>query len=455
MALLKWLRALRARVHVSVLETCLFLAIAVAIDWLFLDGTRYRGFTHHPFWIIVLLTTVQYGTNAGLLATVASTVTLLAGNVPPQPVSGDMYSWLADITRLPLLWFLVSVTMGELRVRQIGEANKLRENLEASANREKHLTDAYQRLNALRQTLEARVAGQLKTAVGIHEAARRIEKLDPEEVLMGVSGLLRAVINPKQFSLFILNGSRLEARLQEGWGEDSHYPVWYGPESELFREIVGHRHFLCRTSRADEILLRDDGMLAGPLLTASGQVYGMLKIENLGFLDLNFSNVQTFRAACEWIGTAYGNAVRYQQAKSDAIVSGESELLSYGFLARQTQLFTSLAKRIGFSVSMLVLEVANYNELPENDRGTIASRVSRCVGRALRTTDLAFDYKRTGAEFAVILPGTAADQVTVALQKLNAALSEEFHNEAAPPAFVHRIQVLHDHQGAKLAGAAR
>jgi GGDEF domain-containing protein len=444
MAVLKILHRVRQRIPMSVIETGLFLAAAVAIDVFLLDGTRYRDFAHHPFWIIVLLTTVQYGTGAGLLSAAAASIVLLAGNVPPQPVSLDRYTWLAGVTRLPLLWFVTAVVLGELRMRQRKEHAASLKELEASTQREKQLTEAYSRLSDVRQTLEARVAGQLKTSVSIHEAARGIEKLDPDEVLMGVSALIRAVINPKAFSVFILNSEKLELRLREGWNEDAAWPVFYGPDSQLFREIVGARRFLCRSNRSDEILLRNHGILAGPLLASDSQVIGMLKIENLGFLDLNFSNVQTFRAACEWIGRAYVNAVRYQQAAADSVSSGETDLLSFVFLGRQTQLFTKLAQRIGFDVTMLVIEVANYESIPAAERQAMVAGVSRCMTQALRTTDLAFDYRRTGAEFAVILPGTPADQVQIVTQKLNRALAAEFQDVDVPPVFVHRIQVLHE-----------
>lgn len=449
------MRRFRLKIPASVLETLFFLSFSLVVDALFLNGTRFRDWSYHPFWCIVLLITVQYGTNAGLLATLASTAALLTGNIPSRTVSQDVYAWVGEIVRLPLLWFLASIILGEIRIRQIRERDQLREKLASAGQREASLTDAYRRLNSLRQTLEARVAGQLKTAVGIHDAARGIDKLDPDDVLLGVSALMKVVINPKQFSLFLLSGNKLEARLQHQWPEESQWPRSYGPESELFREIVGKRRFLCQSSAADEHLLRGDGVLAGPLLTAEGRVVGMLKVENLGFLDLNFSNVQTFRAACEWIGTAYANAERYQLARAEAMVSGDGEILSYSFLARQTRLFTSLAQRIGFDVSMLILEIGNYSELSEAMRSVISARISKCVGRALRTTDLAFDYKRTGAEFAVVLPGTGQDQVSVALQKLNAALTEEFATETDSPVFVHRIQVLHETQkSSELAGTA-
>jgi hypothetical protein len=150
--------------HPAFLEIVLFLAFALAIDWLFLDGTRFRSMSLHPFWILVLLVTVQYGTNAGLFAAIASTAALLAGNVPIQPAFQDRFQWLFEIMRLPLLWCLTAVTLGELRMRQIRERERLRGQVAEASRRDKILTDGYKRLNALKEALETRVAGQLRTA---------------------------------------------------------------------------------------------------------------------------------------------------------------------------------------------------------------------------------------------------------------------------------------------------
>ena len=135
---------------VALVETALLLGAALLFDALFLDGTRFRAWSQHPFWIPVLLVAVQYGTNAGLVAATAGTLALLAGNIPPQAVFEDRFIWFSGIVRLPLLWFVVTVVLGELRMRQIREKKALREQFGEASRREAVLTEAYQRLNEVR-----------------------------------------------------------------------------------------------------------------------------------------------------------------------------------------------------------------------------------------------------------------------------------------------------------------
>jgi polysaccharide biosynthesis protein PelD len=431
--------------HPAFLEIALFLALALAIDWFFLDGTRFHSMSLHPFWILVLLVTVQYGTNAGLFAALASTVALLAGNVPLQPAFQDRFQWLFETMRLPLLWCLTAVTLGELRMRQIRERERLRNQVAEASRRDKILTDGYKRLNAVKEALETRVAGQLRTAVSLYEAARAIEKLDPAEVLLGVSSLIRSVMNPEKFSLYLLRNGVLELAFSEGWTSEDRFPRLYTPADRLFQETVGRQRVVSVANPEDERLLAGVGLIAAPIIAPdTGHLAGMLQIEKLGFLDLNFSNVQTFKVLCEWIGAAYDNALRYQTARSEGVMNDRTELFAYGFLARQLSLFTLLARRIGFDLTMIIVRLENSGELTDEQQVRVPLAFGQVVSKVLRKSDLAFDYQRTGAEFAVVLPATKANGANMVVDKLQDGIKLELAAEAPQARFAFSVHAIHD-----------
>lgn len=431
--------------YTALVELCLLLALTLAVDRIFFDGTRFRSLALHPFWIPVLLLSAQYGTNAGLLAAIASTVALLAGNLPAQGLLEDRFVWLFETARLPLLWFAASIVLGELRTRQLRASEQARRDLDEACRRENVLVEAYKRLEAAKEALETRVAGQLRTALAMYEAARGIEKLDPSEVLLGVSTLVRSVMNPERFSLYLLQNGSLELVLAEGGTAEDVLPRFYRPETRLFQEIVGRQRVLSVANPEDEDVLEGDGMIAAPLVAASsGRVVGMLKIEKLGFLDLNFSNVQTFQVLCRWIGTAYENALRYQAARADAVVNSETELFAYGFLSRQLAMLELLARRIGFDVTMIVMRLENPEDLTAEEQIRVPVALSRTVKTVLRRSDLAFDYRRTGQEFALVLPATRVEGARLVIAKLAEALREELRTEAPQARFAFRVQAIHD-----------
>lgn len=300
----------------AIVEIVAFLSIALLIDFLFLDFGRFANISPHPFWIIVLLCAVQYGTTEALVAAGAASAALLIGNLPPQRFDEDLYGWLLVATLKPLLWTVSAVVFGEMQGRVRRERDMLREEVLQSRKREEVIAAAYRKLDARRENLEARVAGQLRTVFAIYNAAKGIERMATDDVKAGISNLVHTVIAPRRFSVFLLNGETLDLTASEGWeGAPTAYAHAFDGHSPLFQAVVGSHRTLVAAAVDDERVLAGEGLLAGPLLNVdTGEVVGMLKIEELGFLDMTVTTIENFRLLCEWIGTAYAHARRFESA---------------------------------------------------------------------------------------------------------------------------------------------
>lgn len=308
----------------AIVEIAAFFLIALLIDFAFLDFDRFASLSPHPFWVVVLLCAIQYGTTEGLVAAVVASAALLVGNLPPPRFDQDLYQWLLSATLQPLMWAVAAVVFGELQGRVRRERDLLREEVLQSRKREEVIASAYRKLDARRENLEARVAGQLRTVFAIYNAAKGIERMATHDVQAGVSDLVRTVMSPRRFSLFLLSGEVLNLAMSEGW-EDSEtvYPRAYDGQSLIFQAVVGSHRTLVAAVAEDERVLAGDGLLAGPLLNVdSGEVIGMLKIEEMGFLDLSMTSIENFRLLCEWIGTAYAQARRFESAMHGLAPSG-------------------------------------------------------------------------------------------------------------------------------------
>ncbi|HHS83456.1 MAG TPA: hypothetical protein ENK38_00820, partial [Gammaproteobacteria bacterium] len=105
----------------ALVEIGLFFVLAILLDQFIFDADSFWYVTPHPFWLIILLVTVQYGTAEGVLAALASTVVLLAVGIPEQTLNQDLYDYLFSIVRRPLMWFVAAVLLGELRMRHLRE----------------------------------------------------------------------------------------------------------------------------------------------------------------------------------------------------------------------------------------------------------------------------------------------------------------------------------------------
>ncbi len=408
----------------AIVEIALFLLVAVILDIVFGDGDRFWDVEPHPFWIIIVLVAAQYGTAEGIVAVIASSLVLLVGNLPEQSFGQDMYDYLFEIAINPLIWIVAAVFLGELRMRHIRERNELQEELREANEREEKIAESYEWVRELKQKLELRIAGQLRSSIDTYRAAKAVEKLNPQDVLEGVNELINAVMRPEKFSVFLRENGTISATIMSGWGEEDNFAREYDNNSRLYQQIVGNRQTLCVVNDEHEHILNGEGMLAGPLVDAeSGEVVGMLKVEKLGFTELNLSSIEAFRAICEWVGMAFVNAGKYQVVKEESVINPDHNLMTRGYFRRYTDYISSLAKRLNFDVNMVVIKLVDADKMDPAVHQKVAKELSAIVDKILRTVDLAFDYQAEAGEFSIVLPATDKRGARIVQEKIEKDLS--------------------------------
>lgn len=429
----------------AMIEILLFLVIALVADTFFFDGTRYFTACPHPFWIIVLLVTVQYGTAEGVLCTIASTAAMLIGNMPEQAVGQDSYQYAMMVSKTPIMWFVASVILGELQQRHIRARTRLSYELEQAQERENTIAQSYQWVKELKEKLELRIAGQLRSGISTYKAARAMETLDPGEVINGLDTLTKAVMNAEKFSIYTMGARGFEVALMHGWNEKDNYPRQFDKTSPLYQGVVSEKRPICAANDQHEAMLAGQGVLAGALInTETGDIAGMLKIEKLGFSDLNLSTIETFHALCEWAGMALVNARHYQTAKSESVIDPEKNLMTSGYFQRYVDHIQAVAKRTGFNVTMVSVRVSNAAVLDDEARLRVCRLLADAIRHAMRTIDLAFDHQANGEDFALVLPGTDRAGAEIVIEKLRKELGTRIRAQGIGADFTYSIQALHE-----------
>jgi len=416
----------------AIVETLAFLAIAIALDMLYFDGSRFWALEPHPFWILVALVSVQYGTNEGVFAAAACSIVLLSGKLPAQSIDVDFYAHVLNLGARPLLWLTSAILLGELRNRHARREIDLEQQLAEATTREHGIALAYQELKAAHEKLEISVASELRTVVAIYRAAKTLQNLSVNEVMAGAVNLVSVVLSPEKFSVYTIEGGALTAALKRGWTADDTYEAAIWPDHPLFQTVVVGQRYVSAADAVDERVLGRQGVLAGPLFQGEGgEVVGMLKIERLRFSDLNLTTVENFKVVCELLSTALGNARRYDAAQAQSILSTDSMLLSDAFYARQAAFLAALGKRIGFPISILRMSVENPEDLTDEQREALPGLVRDATVQVLRTTDLAFEFKSGNWQYVVVLPNTPMSQTGIVVEKFEGAILKKLGSNAA------------------------
>ena len=428
----------------AVIEAVGLLVILLLVDGLLVHSHRYWNVNPHPFWIPVLLVAAQYGTKEALLTATLATIFLLAGNFPDTSGYASHYDWVYAICINPVLWFVFGWVVGELRQRHIRDRDQIARDLVNAKEREQVISDSYRFVRHRKEALEVQVSGQLNSSIEAYRAAKAVETLDPKSVLQGVERLVKSVLGPQKFSLYILHDSKLNATVLHGWNADDRFAQEIDSFSPLYQAIVGAQETLVVANEQHEQILHGQGLLAAPILEPdTRRVIGMLKVEQLEFTALSLNTVETLRALSDWIGMALINARNYQQVKTESVVNPERSVMTYNFFKRQSDYLSKLAKRVGFDLSMVVIRLNDPQSIGDQSRVMIARQINDSVRAALRDVDLAFDYQTDGEEYSILLPATSQAGAGIVRDKIAKDIERNLRGiEGA--SFNYIIQALHE-----------
>ena len=137
--------------------------------------------------------------------------------------------------------------------------------------------------------------------------------------------------------------------------------------------------------------------------------------------------LESFKALCDWIGTAYRHAQRFDEANRSRMVHTDSQLYTDAYYQTVSGFILSLAERARFDVVQLTIRITHdavRSTRPITGAKSIADIVRRIVAQALRATDLAFDYHKERGEFLILLPMTPPEHCQLVADRIRQLMSE-------------------------------
>jgi hypothetical protein len=233
----------------------------------------------HPYWVAVLLLSLQYGTISGLLAAMLAIVgSVMIGLVEPE-IGESYFAYLVRAWTQPVLWLLTALVLGAFRTRQIEKRDGLLHEVDDLQARGvalvKHARELKDRCDSLERQLVAR---ERPGAERLLDALAQLGAAQDFERFAAFDAALEASFPGCQASLFAVRDHGLELVHSFNWPAGVHRSPVVATGDALERAIVEER-------RAVSVLrVRDEGVLAGRGLAAApvrsgARVVGMLRVE--------------------------------------------------------------------------------------------------------------------------------------------------------------------------------
>jgi polysaccharide biosynthesis protein PelD len=263
----------------ALVELAVLVLLIVLAEWAF-PSVGIITLEPSPFWVPVLLLSLQYGTVAGLLAAAAATAAYVFNGMAEQAIGENFFSYLLRIWALPILWIGVALVLGQFRLRQIAEKLDLRQNLAKRTAEAQTLagyaTDLESRCQRLERQLTTRSTEQVKPVL---EALAQVAG-PAGDIDRALDTITRSLWPGAQVSVFAVTPTGCELFASSGWSEAALWATEFSASHPLYRSIVGERRPVSIFNRSDEALLSGNGVAAHPIVMADGgRVIGMFKVE--------------------------------------------------------------------------------------------------------------------------------------------------------------------------------
>lgn len=409
----------------AAVEIVVGIAVMLIVDQVFFGGVRFRDVGPHPFWLLVMVVAAQYGTPAGVFAALLGTLVAFLGNLPPRDPLQNQSAWLVIVLGKPVLWFASAVVLGELRMRQERQKQTLQTQMAELTSQNATLQVVNASLEQTSERLRVAAAGQVQTTVALFEAARTLETEETASIFSSVDGVIRSVLAPTAYSIYLKHGETLNLVAHTNDGKSPQACKRYERTSPLYQAVVQRRLVVHVASPEGQAALAQDGVLAGPLWDGeNGEPLGMLKVEALPMTMLRADSLHAFKALCEWIGSAYRKAQRFEEANKLRVSNPGSLLFTDAFYQSVAAFIMAVAERARFDVTQLTIRITLDPAERVGAAPAVREIVEQLVIHGLRTTDLAFDYYETQGEYVVLLPMTPAANCQVVSDRLRGQIQD-------------------------------
>lgn len=404
----------------ALVEAAVLLGILLLISHYFGGGHRFINISPHPFWAVVLLVTVQYGCLEGIATAFMATLALYVGNMPTQQFDETLFDYQIRIATIPFLWFVAAFILGEMRLRVENQKIQLASQLADLTDQATTVHNAYQKLKATKEHQDRLLASQRKTVASIYTSFKYLEALSPSQILMDLDKIFDMALGPKKFSVYAVGPNGFEVATSHGWKESDHFLRRITMDMPLYHAIGVERRLVTAVDPKDETILGNEGVVAGPLFDPhTNLLLGMVKIEDVDFLEFNINTIESFKALCEIIGLAYAHARRFRLLERQALYSDVKGAYSTIFLKEQRQYLERMCQAKGDALAALSIQgTETTNPAIEEALVKQLNALTQPVGQVCRAG-------REPLHYMILLPQTSQEEATELASKLLTSIQQD------------------------------
>lgn len=250
----------------------------------------------HPYWIFVLLLSLQYGTVSGLLAAVVAIVGTLAIGLPEADIGESYFEYLVRVWTQPVLWLIMALMLGSFRMQQIEFRDDLMREVDDLQARGVALVDHAKHLKARCEALERElVSSSDPEGFRVLDAVVRLTQVSQNDGEAAFREAMTLAFPRAQASAVFARPDGWPVIWRCGWPDSAPWKTSFIMGDALVVAMLEKRS-LSILAAEDEAALQGEGQFAVPIVSADGlSVIGFIKIESLPAPAISAATVERLK----------------------------------------------------------------------------------------------------------------------------------------------------------------
>ncbi len=413
----------------ALMETVAAYVVLVALNMVWQPGDiGWVDIALHPYYIVVLLIAARYGTVDGIVAGVLGAVTYTWFRLAASPESFAGAAALVDLELMttPYMLILVGTMVGELRQVAQDEIDTLWARAKRLRSDIDNLSGETRLVRQHNEDLQERIASSTQTTGAFYEAAASVQSLREEEALPSILDIVKRFVGAEKSAIYMRGPDGWELRLHAGWDSAHEFP----------RTIGGNNPLLEKVAQGEVVTMRDvsldfegtDIVLAAPLrrgdAPGEGKVIGAITVQQIPLSRLNLATVRNLEGVSHWGSRVLASAEAFERVKDRDPADAITGTFRYAYMLRRLDEECGRWRRYHTPVTLLLLQVNNYERVPRIKRAAFLRRIGRLILQNVRHVDMVSRWKSANA-FALILPSTDSG----GSRELIARITDQFTRE--------------------------
>lgn len=274
---------------IALLEIFVLIVPLTLLDNFVPSFPNLADFQPHPFWLPVLLLSLQYGTLSGLVAAAVAILATLYIGWPQQDIGENHFAYLLRVWTQPALWIGTALVLGQFRLRQIERKLELQRLVGELTTQRNAIADFSGNLRRRCEALERHIASRRQSSgPSAIDALTHLGAVSWDHLPAAFAAAVEAVFGPCRATLLVNTGDGLAVAAAAGEHGGSEQARRIEAAEPIYRAVVVQGRALSVLAAGDEHELRGHGVVAVPVMAAKGErVVGLVKLEDVAPAELS------------------------------------------------------------------------------------------------------------------------------------------------------------------------